>query len=223
MRKALLLTAASVIALCPGGVVAFGAGAATSSARLHAFPTPKSAKLLWNQNADYAGEAIGSQNFTGGSSSAFNAQGADDFVVPKGKTWKITEIDVGGLYFEGSGPAASENVIFYKDKQGEPDKPVRSGVYTNLVGTNGPNFSIVLPGEGLKLKSGHYWLSVIANIDFLTGGDWGWNANTKQRGYQAMWQNPNGGWGICPTWGTIEDCAGSPGPDFMFDLKGTSK
>jgi hypothetical protein len=73
-----------------------------------------------------------------------------------------------------------------------------------------------------QLAVGHYWFSVIANMDFEFYGIWGWEVNGMQNGKQALWQNPAGGYEICRTWGTIEDCVGD-GPDFMFTLRGSSK
>ena len=41
----------------------------------------------------------------------FDTFAADDFVVPAGQTWTITEVDVAGEYGNGPGPAASFNVF----------------------------------------------------------------------------------------------------------------
>ena len=46
---------------------------------------------------------------------AFDSFAADDFVVPGGQTWNITEVDVAGEYSVACGPAASFNVFFYAD------------------------------------------------------------------------------------------------------------
>ncbi|HEX4077937.1 MAG TPA: hypothetical protein VHX61_03565 [Rhizomicrobium sp.] len=227
MNKALLLTAASIIALCAGGASAAGLPAASFAGKYIPFRIPKGAKVLWNQNqlTSNAGTAVISQNFTSGDSTTYDCQGADDFVIPKGKTWRITEVDVTGMYEYGELPATSENVIFYKDRQGMPGKTVKKGqgAFTNLDGGGGPNFAIKLPGNGLKLKAGHYWVSVIANMDYPVSGVWFWEVNRIQQGDQAMWQNPPGGYFTCRTWGTIESCVDSPSPDFMFELRGTSE
>lgn len=221
MYKSALLMAASVMALCAGG--ASTAAAAPFSGKFNAFQAPRGTRALWNQMSSDAGTAVNSQNYTSGNGSSLNDQGADDFVIPRGKTWKITEIDVAGQYFNGTGPATSENVIFYKNNNGIPGKPVKRGTFNNLAGAYGPNFTLVLPGKGLQLRSGHYWVSVIANMGFYPVGEWGWEVNNLQHGYQAMWQNPPGGiYGICTTWGTIENCVGV-GPDLMFEMKGTEK
>ena len=208
MTRAASLAAVSILAFCAGCVFA---------AEL---PVPKGARELYTQNSNDAGDSINSQNYTSDFSSD-NNQAADDFVIPKGKKWRVTEIDVSGAYFNGSGPATSENVIFYRDKHGEPGVPVRGGAFNNLIGTDhSASFDIRLPGGGLDLEAGKYWVSVVANMDFGTSGEWGWDVNGAQHGKQAMWQNPGGGFYICPTWGTIENCQASPGPDLMFDIRG---
>jgi len=222
MNKVALLMAASVAALLAGGASSSGLLSASPSAK--AGPVPKANKFLYNQNSTYGGTLVNSENFTSGSSSSYSDQGADDFVIPTGRTWAIREVDVSGQYYENStGPANSENVIFYKDRKGMPGKPVRKGTFNDLHGTDTEgNFAVALPRKGITLRAGTYWVSVIANMDFQSEGLWGWDVNSAQHGNQAVWQNPKGGWGRCQTWGTIENCAYT-GPDFMFALRGSSK
>ena len=43
----------------------------------------------------------------------FDTFTADDFVVPAGQTWNITEVDVAGEYSLGGGPAASFHVLSF--------------------------------------------------------------------------------------------------------------
>lgn len=219
----MLLTCASVIALCAGSASTAEIVAAHNPTRTNWFAWPRDAKILWKQYSNDAGEHINSTNLTSGESSVYNNQAADDFVIPKGSSWRITGVDMPGAYFDGNGPASSENVTFYKDKRGMPGAAVKNGTFDNLNGSGGPNFSIVLPGKGLKLNAGHYWVSVVANMDFPTSGLWGPEVSTVQHSHQAMWQNPPDGYGVCPTWGTIEKCLGVSGPDLMFDLRGRSK
>jgi hypothetical protein len=199
-------------------------GASTAGAR--AAPTihnAKGAKVLWNQNSDSNGGYIVSQNFTSGTYAADDDQGADDFVIPKGQTWTVTEVDVSGGYFGGSGvPATSEDIYFYKDDNGIPGKLVKNGSFTNLSGTgsNG-DFTIKLGKTGLKLKAAHYWVSVVANCNYTGGcGEWAWETRTPIIGDDAMWQQSNST--TCPTWENLETCFSDPA-DFMFALKGKSK
>ena len=220
MHKTLLLATGSIIGLCAGGASAFQQPTLTHSGNAVPFLSVTGANILYNQNSSDAGDWVNSQNFTSGSTQ-YNDQAADDFVVPSSQTWRITEVDVTGMYFNGSGTATSENVIFYKNKNGMPDTPVRNGTFSNLNGTDGPNFALMLPGKGLKLRSGHYWVSVIANMQFFTnGGQWGWEVNSVKHGKQAMWQNPGFGFGDCRTWEPIDTCYDLTGPDLMFALKG---
>jgi hypothetical protein len=221
MNKAMLLTAASIVALSfasPAAARPF----APFSGKARPFRAVAASKTLYGQNSKDTGNHVNSQNFTGGTSTYTDAA-ADDFVVPRGQTWRITEVDVTGVYFNAYGPAASENVTFYRDKRGKPGDPVARGNFANLNGTGGPDFILTLPGKGLKLRAGKYWVSVVANLEFYEGGgEWGWEANSVQHGKLAMWENPFNGFGTgCTTWGPVESCLDS-GPDLMFDLRGIS-
>ncbi|MBK6378915.1 MAG: hypothetical protein IPF72_03920 [Chitinophagaceae bacterium] len=65
----------------------------------------------------------------------FNNQAAEDFVVPAGSTWTISQVSANGLYFNGAGPSTSFNVSFYNNAGGIPGSLVAS--YTNLAYTGG--------------------------------------------------------------------------------------
>ena len=85
-----------------------------------------------------------SQNFEP-ANDAFDDQVADDFVVPAGG-WTIGQVNVGGQYFNGPGPAASFNVTFYADAATFPGAPVPGGTYTDTpitFGTRPGSFNIV--------------------------------------------------------------------------------
>ncbi len=230
MNKTALLAAAAAVALTAGGASAVQHPAAgVSGGKINpVFRLAKGAKILYNQNSDTDGVGIDSQNFTSGTfSPTNNDQGADDFVVPKTVQWTVTQVDVSGLYFNGNGPAASENVTFYANNKGVPGSPVKNGTFTGLKGTDSSgSFSISLGKKGVSLKSGTYWVSVVANCWFENKvcGQWGWAENGTIHGDDAMWQNPSGGFGVCQSWGTVADCfSGTPAGDFAFDLQGKSK
>jgi len=59
-------------------------------------------------------------------------------------------------------------------------------------------------------------------MDFGAGGEWGWEVQSEISGNEANWQNPGGGFGLCPTWDTITNCIGVTG-DFMFSVSGKLK
>jgi hypothetical protein len=181
-------------------------------------------KVLYNQNSNPGGLVLLSQNFTSGTYSSYSSQAADDFVVPKNHQWTVSEVDVTGLY-DGSGPATSEDVYFYADNEGMPGSIVNGGSFSNLKGSdNYGSFSINLGKKGVKLKAGTYWVSVVANCGYTTGcGLWLWEKTINSiQNSPAMWQNPSGGAGFCPTWGSLNECWGTQNSDLTFDLQGES-
>lgn len=174
---------------------------------------------LYDQSGDDSGIAIVSQNFES-SFDAYDCQGADDFIVPDGVKWKITEVDVRGTYFGGSGPSRSLNIVFYKNKKGAPGKEVARS--DEVVGGDDGNgsFRARLP-HGPKLKPGHYWLSVQSNQDFGFAGEWGWETSSGVVNLPAKWRNPNDGFATgCNDWGDESTCVPVGGGDHLFALRG---
>lgn len=195
------------------------AGSVKSVRLLHRAQAPHPAGVLYDQNNNDAGIGIVSQNFES-DFDIYDSQGADDFVVPdRGHPWQITGITVTGVYFNGAGPAASENVTFYRDANGAPGEVVNT---QTVVGADS-NGSFTIPLAKFALPQGHYWVSVQANMDFSSGGEWGWETGSVQNGTAAAWQNPADGFGTgCTSWGTLTTCIPSgEGPDFMFSLSGS--
>jgi hypothetical protein len=184
----------------------------------------RSLSVLYDQTSNDSGIGIVSQNFES-TFAAYSSQAADDFTVPAGATWSVKEVDATGVYFNGSGPATSENVIFYKNSHGAPGDVVAE--FDGVVGSDSfGSFAIDL-GKGAKLKGGKhgktYWVSVAANLAFTVGGEWGWENQTTSEGNPAQWQNPGGGFGVCPTWGQENVCIPDGQGDHMFTLRGKSK
>lgn len=168
--------------------------------------------VLWNQNTT-SGGTVSSEN-TEGSTTA----GADDFTVPSGQAWLISEVDVTGVYFDGSGPASSEVVTFYSDKKSLPHR-VKKGPFTLNCADNNGSFQCTLP-KRIKLKAGTWWVSVVANCDVGTcSGEWGWSINTTVQGHEAAWENPTGS-GACTSWQPLHVCFGGPPLDLAFELRG---
>jgi hypothetical protein len=181
--------------------------------------------VLYSQNDNDTGVGIVSQNFET-DFDAFDASGADDVSVPANAIWKVKRVQVTGVYFNGSGPAVSETVTFYKNNGGLPGA-VKASV--TVTGTDsGGSYDIPL-GTTVKLKGGAsgktYWVSVVANMDFSVGGEWGWETRSLQAGNPAAWENPGDGFGTgCTTWNVMTTCIGDlgEGPDYMFALIGKS-
>lgn len=200
--------------------------ATTALVAMHAInataaPAPKS-RTLYTQNSNQNG-SIGavSQNFTSGVNTTYDNWGADDFIIPAGEGWKIGRVDVTGIYFNGSGPAKSVNVVFWKDNRGEPGNTVARGAYNDLACSDrSGSFSCRLPKK-LRLKPGHYWVTVQANCGFYTCGEWSWDLTSVIHNDPAEWEEYNSFNSPCPTWGTLEVCFGNAAwnGDLMFDLK----
>lgn len=74
----------------------------------------------------------------------------------------------------------------------------------------------------MKLKPGHYWLSVVANAS-AGDGEWFWENQTlgTTEGDPAVWQNPGNGWNTgCTSWTVESQCTSTPLGDHMFVLRG---
>lgn len=223
MNKTVLLAAAAVLVMTAGASAqpAHPTAGVVGAVKAPAPNMTPSLKVLYSQNSSGSGSGFSSQNFTSGTfSKTYNCQEADDFIVPTGQTWKVEEVDVTGFYYNGAGPATSENVIFYKDKNGVPGKAVKHGTFMSVVGTDtSGSFTIMLPTK-LKLKAGHYWVSVQANQNFATTGQWAWEGRSTISNDQAEFQQPGNGYATgCTTWTANGTCFGVS-DDLMFDLKG---
>ena len=123
---------------------------------------------------------------------AFDSFAADDFVVPAGQTWNITEVDVSGEYSVGGGPAASFHVFFYQDSATLPGTLVATRLANPYSG--GANALITLTSQ-VTLTPGTYWVAVQSRQDFTPAGQWFWDNRAIISNSGAAWQNPGGGFG----------------------------
>lgn len=183
---------------------------------------------LWNQNANF-GPGVVSDNFLNNPvyNSTYDAAAADDFVVPSGETWYISEVDVTGAYAGGTGPATSFTVTFYKNKRNRPGR--KPHAYTVTCTDNAGSLECPMPmkrGHPAPVLLGGYtwWVSVVANCDYNAGcNEWQWSENTSVTGLEAMWSDPYGGWHIpCGAWEKLDYCFGGSPADMAFDLVGYS-
>ena len=108
-------------------------------------PAPKVPQVtLYDQLNNPGTVSTNSQDFET-AFDAFDNFAADDFVVPAGQTWTITEVDTQGLYFNGPGPAASFHVFFYQDSGGLPGSNVYTAMAQPYVNNAGV-FQVTLTG-----------------------------------------------------------------------------
>src|SRR5438552_15559155 len=188
--------------------------------RLRFLRQPKLPRVVLYDQYDNAG-ANATLSATFDDFPTFNADLADDFVVPAGQTWNVESLDADGTYFNGSGPAFDWNVFIYTDNAGLPGTQVYSTL-NQPVTVSGTTFTVNLTPAAV-LGAGTYWIEIQANMDFTTQGEWGWTDRTVQSNGPAAWQNPGGGFGICPTWTAKLTCIPTAsGPDQVYRLNGTT-
>jgi hypothetical protein len=216
--KLSLLSAAVIMALAGTSADAAQKGTPAKSSgvvkqnRTH-FNHPRGGdSVLYDQTLSGSPVGFISQNFTDFSSGAYNAVAADDFVVTDASGWTVDQVNIGGVYFNGSGPADSFDVSIYPDAGGVPGATAAC-TYTGLSYTGAPpSFSIPL-STPCDLPSGTYWVAAAANMAFGAGGEFGWNTYSGfNLGANAQWQNPGGGFGTgCSSWSDMATCLAFPG------------
>jgi hypothetical protein len=224
MIRSALLTGAAIGAMLAGGVLDAHPDPIVIAQISH--PMPLNEHILYSQN-DHYGYSIVSQNFMSRLHDDWNSAGADDFVVPKGATWKLTGVDVAGQYFYRSGPASSEVITFYQKDRTHPGKVVGRPQTVHCTDTAG-NFACTINRVTLTggKKGTKYWLSFVANCNYSTCGEWGWVQTTVTRKGPGQWENPGGGISAtCTSWEDTHTCFSESGvvDDFAFDLRGTSE
>ncbi|CAM2008686.1 IPTL-CTERM sorting domain-containing protein [Acanthopleuribacter pedis] len=160
---------------------------------------------------------------------------ADDFVIPgTAKAWRIESILVQGNYSNGGGgpegPAASVNIYILGDSGGLPDTTDLSGsaIYAleNVTPTDvqSADFQINLPGGGVILTPGTYWLAVRTNQSFSAAGQWNWRySNSADDLHESAYTANALISGCIDAWGArIATCAQGAEPldDLSFRIDG---
>ncbi len=165
--------------------------------------------------------------------SAFDAQGADDFIVTDAAGW-----DVSGFNFQ----------VAFIDQNGQPAQPPASIVYaidvyadaggapgaascsypsvTGALNAGARNLSIALPAI-CSLTQGAYWVSMTPVFDYPPQSFWS-NASGAAIGSAGVWRNPSGGFGTaCSSWSELSMCItsssfsiGGGNPNYLFQVIG---
>ena len=154
---------------------------------------------LWDQMGNPGADGgISAQDFEA-ANDIYDAEGADDFVVPAGETWTLTEVDVLGTY-SVAGPCDLANVRIYADNAGMPGTLMYE--YLNVPADPSPEGNLFCEIPDTQLTEGTYWMSVQGRMDYTPGGQWYWSRQGPPTiGYEFHWQNPGGGFGGLTTWG----------------------
>jgi hypothetical protein len=235
--KTVLLASAAALALCVCGAAQAGPALNAGGARGTAHPVhhapPKGAKTLYDQNSATGSYGFFSQTLS--SYPQYDEYLADDFTVPKGHTWKVSEVDTTGFYYFASGPASSVNVLFWKNKNNLPNgtKPMVECDNIAPGNLNTGAFEITLPNTcKAQFKGGKkgttYWLTVQANMQGAgTSGYWAWNTDTTIHGNMSSVYDYGGSVTVndpnCyQQFESLSDCYGST-DDLAFALMGKDK
>jgi len=198
----------------PGSQLPTSGPTGVRSLRILPQPTLPSV-VLYDQYDNDLNNGIVSANRTDNSS--LSAEAADNFVVPGGQTWTITEVDIRSPV--GFPTPTSFAVNFYTDNgSGLPGTQVYTA--SGLAVTGNPDYVITLTTPAV-LSSGTYWVSAVGTI---TGTNWYWEGRSvTSNGFATAWRNPGGGYGLgCTDWARLQDCIGFSWPDQMFRIVGTT-
>ena len=154
---------------------------------------------------------------------------AVDDVFFSGDAGLICSIDIEGRYTEGApglpgDPNGAVQLTIYKDDGGVPGAVHYEETFPGSVDADGDANFTLEPAQVIQATLNpdtRYWISVAVVMEFGLGGQWFWGSAEDTNDNAALWQNPGGGFGVCPTWGTFADCGvgGGLGPDLMMDVE----
>lgn len=146
-----------------------------------ALPSTASAVVLYDQMANPGAETTYSMDYVPPN----DVQAADDFTIPAGQQWTITQVDV-----LGDGGSFDNHIRIYSNAGGLPGAVLFDG--DKIVPANkGADFESPLPSPP-TLGPGTYWLSIAAPAF------WSWTNSTSTSGSAAVWQNPSGSFALGP-------------------------
>ena len=183
--------------------------------------SPTGSTVLYDQSGT-AENGFPSQNFES-SFDAYDAQGADDFVVTDAAGWTVSAVNA-QVSYTGDPSSATYDVNIFPDAGGLPGATATCA-NPGLAGVVDGSFtsvSIALTTPCV-LPQGTYWVSVVENADFAVAGQMFWSLQSAGGfGANAAWQNPGGGFGLgCNTWTDNTTCgAGSGLPTALFQIVG---
>jgi hypothetical protein len=187
-------------------------------------PASAQAAVLHDQTSPVGFHEISSNRFTT-PPTIDDSQVADDFTVPAGQSWTLTQVDVVGddLPFMGMSAPPIVNVFIYSNAGTLPGSEVYR--YFGLGTRNYPNQSAIFEfPRPPPLNPGTYWISVQDDGGSFMVPSWYWFTRSAQDGNQAAFQGTGGGWGSnCATWKPITTCPGPISePDMAWKISGSA-
>ncbi|MEY3144091.1 MAG: hypothetical protein RLY21_2584 [Planctomycetota bacterium] len=148
--------------------------------------TASLADVIVDQPASASGDAA-SQVFPD-PYAAYSCSAFDDFTIAE--SYNLTALRVYGTDSAGGNSAfnIAVTVKFYTDPNLN-NAAVASATGSQIGG------DLVFDLTGITLNAGTYWIAAQVERPFDGGGQWFWRVSDTTNGAQALWQNPNGGFG----------------------------
>jgi hypothetical protein len=148
---------------------------------------------------------------------------ADDFTVPAGQTWSLSQVDVIGEDdpYMGMSPPPFVNVFLY-DASSSPAPGAERFHASHVPVSNYPNDAVPITGAP-ALGPGTHWIVVQEDGGEFMVPSWGWKGRTIQDGNQATFQGGSF-WGpTCSTFQPIKTCFPSgDGVDLLWKISGSA-
>jgi len=203
-------------------VASLGSGAFTGKSvdlvldRIAATADPGAPTVLHDQLRHRVSTAIYSLNFPG--LNPFDAQAADDFTVPLGKSWPIGGFRFGAVYSPQPPSNPTADVTVFADDAGTPGIALFSETGVAMNGTNIPETWDALFNEARELYEGRYWASIQGNVPI--GIEMRVNESNEFAGAPYHWRNPGGALSAaCTDWKPGTLCLGKQ-PSLAFSILG---
>ncbi|MEQ9187306.1 MAG: T9SS type A sorting domain-containing protein [Cryomorphaceae bacterium] len=145
----------------------------------------------------------------------YDAQGADDFIVPSGVTWYLDSIVLPGTYSPTAATTCGIQFSIHTDNSGEPGTVIFGDTVNSDLDGNGDGDITYVFSTPLAVSSGHYWLVANGRKNFAGGGgQWYWVRDVNSTGHPGLWRNPGNGFGSgCTAWVPMYNCAALSIPD----------
>lgn len=176
---------------------------------------PNGSTVLYDQSGTAVnGAAV---QFSG---SAYDSDGADDFVVTDAAGWNVSGVNAQITFSDVGGTAAEYNVNFYPDSGGAPGATATCS-YTELPGTldgSETSLSVSLP-TACALPQGTYWLSITPVLTWPPQAYWSLS-DAATIGGAGLWRNPGDGYASgCTSWSATTGC-GFTETNYLFQIVG---
>lgn len=163
--------------------------------------------LLWDQSSQ-PGPGTTAQDFET-ANDAYDAEIADDFVVPTGETWYIDSIKLFGSYSATAATSSGVKVSIYDNNNGEPGTLVSTLTVPSGADPDGNGSLNAEFNTPVILTADTYWLVGTARKDFGSGGgQWYWTRDSVGFGNDFLWRNPGNGFASgCTSWVPANTCS----------------